>query len=134
MYRVLNKLSEFTKISEFMLTFTYQKTWVHTLCCLFLKSSKAFSVSLSISKFLSFWVLEACHSKRSYVQINLLHLVAGLFKYVWPFKFCTCLACLKQAARYDMRYSGFEGFTWQIWLWCLLFYFISLLICLVFSR
>ena len=27
-------------------TFTYQNTLLHTLCCLFLKSSKAFSVSL----------------------------------------------------------------------------------------
>ena len=40
--RVLDKLSEYN-------TFTYQKTLLHTLFCLFLKLSKAFSVSLSCS-------------------------------------------------------------------------------------
>ena len=44
MYTILNRLSEYT----------YQKTWLHTLlCCLFLKSSKAFSVSLSVITFRS---------------------------------------------------------------------------------
>ena len=39
MLSVLNTLSEYT-------TFTYQKKLLHTLFCFFLKSSKAFSVSL----------------------------------------------------------------------------------------
>ena len=41
MYRVLNTLSEYT----------YQKTLLHTLFCLLLKSSTAFSASLSIIQF-----------------------------------------------------------------------------------
>ena len=40
MYSVLNTLSEHAFC-------TYQKTLIHTLFCLFLKSSKAFSVSLT---------------------------------------------------------------------------------------
>ena len=39
MYSVLNKLSEY-------IYFTYQKTLIHTLFCLFLKSLKAFILSL----------------------------------------------------------------------------------------
>ena len=42
MYSLLNTLPEYTY-------FLYQKTLVHALFCLFLKSSKAFSVSSSIS-------------------------------------------------------------------------------------
>ena len=45
MYRVLNKLSEYT-------IFTYIKTLLHTIFCLLLKSSKAFSVFLTLAKHL----------------------------------------------------------------------------------
>ena len=44
MYSVLNALSEYAYLSTNILT--YQKTLLHTLFCLVLKSSKAFSVSL----------------------------------------------------------------------------------------
>ena len=42
MYSVLNTLSNYTKQ-----TFTYQKISFHTLFCLFSKSSKTFSISLT---------------------------------------------------------------------------------------
>ena len=35
-------------LSEYIYTFTYQKTLLHGLFCLFLKLSKAFSVSLIV--------------------------------------------------------------------------------------
>ena len=47
MYSVLNTLSEYTY-------FYISKTLLHTLFCLFLKPSKTFSVSLSISLFVGF--------------------------------------------------------------------------------
>ena len=51
MYVVLNTLSEYTY-------FTYQKNYFIDFCCLFLKSSKAFSVSLRLV--LNLLILSQC--------------------------------------------------------------------------
>ena len=86
-------------------TFTYKKTLLHTLFCLFLKSSRAFSVSLKASEkkhFTIIWYilwLILCFAHDFFVNFNC--------------KCCKWLACLFMCCRWfcnKAKYFNFLSF------------------------